>query len=94
MRNCSGKYDDALKYYKQALELNPANADAFVARGAALANKGQYQNAIKDFDKALEFEPSDAAAIEYKDKIEKRLKEREMKHKISEIQPQLQYKEG
>jgi len=83
-----------LKYYKQALELNPANADAFVARGAALANKGQYQDAIKDFDKALGIEPSDGAAIEYKERIEKRLKEREMKHKKEETKPELQYKEG
>lgn len=41
----AGDLAAALPYYNQALKLDPSNADALVARGAALANHQQWQRA-------------------------------------------------
>lgn len=41
----AGDLEAALPYYDQALQLDPSNADALVARGAALANRQQWQRA-------------------------------------------------
>lgn len=38
---CGGDYEGAGQSYNQALTLDPTNADALVARGAARANQGQ-----------------------------------------------------
>lgn len=41
----AGDLEAALPYYDQALQLDPSNADALVARGAALANRQHWQRA-------------------------------------------------
>ncbi len=41
----AGDLEAAVPYYDQALRLDPSNADALVARGAALANRQQWQRA-------------------------------------------------
>lgn len=42
----SGDLDAAMPLYQQALQLDPTNADAMVAQGAAMANVRQYQDAV------------------------------------------------
>ena len=39
--------------YERALDLDPRNADAWVARGAAFANQQQFGRAAEDFSMAL-----------------------------------------
>lgn len=51
--NKKGQYDIALRWYNQAITIDPLHADAYVARGAAYANRKEYDKAMKDFNKAL-----------------------------------------
>lgn len=60
-----GKYQEAMKCYNQALEVDPHHRDAFVARGAAYANRSQLPQAIKEFETALRIDPTDANARKY-----------------------------
>ena len=50
-------WSEALSSYAHALELDPSNADAYVARGAAYANTEKYDEALLDFERALKHEP-------------------------------------
>jgi tetratricopeptide (TPR) repeat protein len=52
--------------YKHAVELDPKHTDAFVARGALLANLYRYKEALADFEIALELCPEHANAREYR----------------------------
>ena len=45
----AGNYVTALKCYEQALEMDPSNADAYVALGAAMANAGELERAGRQF---------------------------------------------
>lgn len=49
----AGDVDLALPLYTQALELDPGNADALVAQGAAYGNMRRYQDAVDVLLKAL-----------------------------------------
>ena len=60
-----GDYATALKCYGQALELDAHHKDAYVARGAALANQHRFRDAAEDFERALEIDPSDENAKKY-----------------------------
>ena len=51
--NKKGRFDIALRWYDQAITIDPLHADAYVARGAAYANRKEYDKAMKDFNKAL-----------------------------------------
>jgi hypothetical protein len=44
----------------KVLEINPKDADAYLKRGIAQAEKGLYEQAISDFNKAIEIDPGDA----------------------------------
>ncbi|KAK9831884.1 hypothetical protein WJX81_005543 [Elliptochloris bilobata] len=61
------KADYALAHrcYERALDLDPRNADAWVARGAAFANQQHFSRAADDFSMALEVDPCDANAAKY-----------------------------
>ncbi len=62
-----GDYTTAIKCYEQALELDPRNAVAFVAKGAALANQGKFKDAAMDLEKALKINPQVENAQKYLD---------------------------
>ena len=64
-----GDYTTAIKCYEQALELDPRNAVAFVAKGAALANQGKFKDAAMDLEKALKINPQVENAQKYLDDI-------------------------
>ena len=64
-----GDYTTAIKCYEQALELDPRNAVAFVAKGAALANQGKFKDAAMDLEKALKINPQVENAQKYLEDI-------------------------
>ena len=64
-----GDYTTAIKCYEHALELDPRNAVAFVAKGAALANQGKFKDAAMDLEKALKINPQVENAQKYLDDI-------------------------
>ncbi|MBW1692741.1 MAG: tetratricopeptide repeat protein [Deltaproteobacteria bacterium] len=58
----SGKYQQAIKEYNQAIHLDPKFARAYYNRGLAYDDKGQHDKAIIDYTKAIEINPKDAEA--------------------------------
>lgn len=58
MENCqSGRYDQALKDFNDALKLKPKDPALITYRGVAYYAKGQNDLAMKDFNQALEIDP-------------------------------------
>ena len=53
------QYDEAIKYYKKAIELNPNYMEAYLVLGTAYyEGKKDYDEAIKCFNKAVELDPN------------------------------------
>ena len=50
-------YNDAIKHYTEAIELNPENASVYNNRGVAYRDKGDFDAASEDFNKAIELDP-------------------------------------
>ncbi|KAK3094499.1 hypothetical protein FSP39_002573 [Pinctada imbricata] len=61
----AGKQTEALQYLNKALQIDPTNVEALVARGALYANNESYHRAIKDFENALAENPSHQNARKY-----------------------------
>lgn len=57
-----GNYDEAIRYFKKAIDLNPSDAESYYSRGTAYFHKGQNDEAISDYTMALEINPGDAKA--------------------------------
>ena len=58
MDNCqSGRYDQALKDFNDALKAKPNDALLITYRGVVYYAKGQTDLAMKDFNRALEIDP-------------------------------------
>lgn len=57
-----GNYEEALRYYDQALILDPDLVDAHVSRGTTLARLRDHEEAIDSFRRALRMHPKDADA--------------------------------
>ncbi len=53
-----GKLDDAIAFYKNALETNPNAWDAYLGMGAALDLKGDYSAARQNIQKAIDMAPA------------------------------------
>ena len=56
----SGHYDDSIRYYKQALSLDPHSVQGYWGMGRSLASEGRYKEALEDlkqFKKLKGFEP-------------------------------------
>ena len=62
--NDLGKYDEAIKAYDRAIELNPEDSDAWCNKGVALYYLGKYDEAIKTSDKTIELNPEDCRCLE------------------------------
>jgi tetratricopeptide (TPR) repeat protein len=52
-----GDYQEAIKDFNRAIELDPKLAGAYWGRGKTYHELGDYQQAIKDFDRAIELNP-------------------------------------
>ena len=57
-----GKYDEALKFFEKALELDPHDHRTWNLKGMALRSIGRYNEAIECFNKSLELVPKDLDA--------------------------------
>jgi tetratricopeptide (TPR) repeat protein len=57
-----GNYQGAIRYFTEAIDLNPMDAESYYGRGIAYSHEGQYDRAISDYTKALEINPKDARA--------------------------------
>jgi tetratricopeptide (TPR) repeat protein len=55
-------YQNAIRSYDRAIEINPNYADAYYNRGLAYKNLKDYQNAIRSYDRAIEIDPNYANA--------------------------------
>jgi Flp pilus assembly protein TadD len=51
-----GDFDEAIKSFSKAIELEANNADFYHNRGFAFRKKREYANAIKDYTKAIELD--------------------------------------
>ena len=52
-----GQFAESEKYFSQAIELNPIDAQTRINRGISFAKQGLYQKALMDFNKAIQLEP-------------------------------------
>jgi tetratricopeptide (TPR) repeat protein len=77
--NSLGRYDEAVRCYEKALEIDPRFAMAWNNKGASLGNLGRYRydEAIRCYEKALEIDPRIAAAWYNKAHAEESLGRRE-----------------
>lgn len=57
------RYDDAARWYREALVLKPDEPDVLVDLGACLVNAGRAQEALGQFDKALKKDPGHKKAL-------------------------------
>ena len=55
----TGRHDNAIADYSEALKLEPTDADIYNNRGNALRRKGQYDRAIADYNEAIKLAPND-----------------------------------
>lgn len=66
-----GKYDEALKSYNKAIEINPKNDWAWYSKGSALSKLKRFVEAVESFNKAIEINPeSDFYRITLGDTLE------------------------
>ena len=59
-------YDQAIKYYNQAIKLQPDNADALNQRCGARAIVGELKAALEDCNAALSLKPNNATALDHR----------------------------
>ena len=52
-----GRYEEAIKCYDKALEVNPQQTETWFNKGNSLGSLGRFEEAIKCHDKALEINP-------------------------------------
>ena len=52
-------YNDALRFFDQALSLEPTNPDFWNLKGVTLRSLGRYDEASYCYNKSLEIEPRD-----------------------------------
>ena len=64
-----GKYNEAIKAYDKASEINPKNAKVWDNKGDALSHLSKYDEAITAYDKSLEIQPNNIEAWSGKQRI-------------------------
>jgi tetratricopeptide (TPR) repeat protein len=57
------QYEDAARWYREALALKPADNDVRVDLGASLLNLGRAPDALAEFDQALKTDPGHKKAL-------------------------------
>lgn len=57
-----GNYEEALKCYEKALEIDPSYKLGWLNTGSTLATMGRYDEALKSYDEAVRLEPNSADA--------------------------------
>jgi len=57
------KYEEAVKWYDQALKIDPKSIDALNGKGLVFNKLGRYEEAITWFDKAIEIDPNFVDAL-------------------------------
>jgi len=62
-----GQFKEAMKKYQSALDTDPQNTDALVAKGAAFFNANMISDAIEAFNQALDIQPRHQNAKKYLD---------------------------
>lgn len=63
IKSFTGSYEEAIKDYNKAIELDESNSVAYNNRGYTFNVMEDYENAIKDFEKAISLEESFAYAL-------------------------------
>ena len=58
----SGRLDEALELFHQAVSLSPANAAAWLSRGRAYSGLGLFANAESDYQKCVDLDPTNSMA--------------------------------
>lgn len=56
-------YDAAIEQFKQAIQAEPSNAEAYIWLGKAYAHKKKYEEACKQTEKAIEIDPGKIDAL-------------------------------
>jgi tetratricopeptide (TPR) repeat protein len=59
----AGKWDEALKAYKQAVEVDPRYSDAYLSMGDAYMSAGKYKEGFAAYRQAIAASPSNADAF-------------------------------
>jgi Flp pilus assembly protein TadD len=57
-----GKYDEAIKAFNEAIQLDPNNSATWSNKGNVLSLQGNYNESIKAFDEAIKLDPNNAGA--------------------------------
>lgn len=55
--------NNAMREFDQAIQRNPADAEAYAKRAYAWLSKGNYDKAISDYDQAIRLQPGNAAFL-------------------------------
>src|SRR6478752_5678921 len=63
--------DEKVRFYSQAIRLNPDYAEAFNNRGVARKNKGDLEGALKDYNEAIRLKPDNADAFNNRGNVRK-----------------------
>jgi tetratricopeptide (TPR) repeat protein len=58
----SGKFDEAIKAYDKAIEINPQISETWNNKGIDLSLSGKSDEAIKAYDQAIEINPNNSDA--------------------------------
>lgn len=58
----SGDFDSAIRWYGEAIRLNPRFAEAYYWRGRAFADKRMFEKAIAEYSEAIRLNPQVANA--------------------------------
>ena len=58
-----GEYDEAIKAFKEAIDLNPENANTYFNLGTVLNSEGEYREAILAFEKVLSLVTEDTGTF-------------------------------
>lgn len=57
------RYEEAVRWYREAVALQPSNPDVLVDLGACLVNLGKASEALEEFERALRADPAHKKAL-------------------------------